>query len=290
MLRPAYGLRQVFGTFRGVRLFLSNLLVAFGIVSALLRLMGALLPAQFNEPRTTTTLTLVVCVVWGLVRTYPRARIRHEFKHPTIAVTIGIGDLFEQEAHIVVGFSDTFDTETTGDRVISGTSVQGQLLERYYDGDRARLDRDLNAALAHIKPLCSETRSSKRKGKLARYPIGTVAVVGEPSRLTFGLAYSRMGNDLVARSSVDDLWLSLNRLWDAVYERGQQRCVAMPVTGSGLARIDSLDRGSLIRMILLSFMARSREVLVARELRIVIWPPDLKTIDMLELVAFVRSL
>ncbi|HXM58719.1 MAG TPA: macro domain-containing protein [Candidatus Dormibacteraeota bacterium] len=217
-------------------------------------------------------------------------RIQHEYKRPQMAVTIEVGSLFEQDAHVVVGFSDTFDTSTANDRVISSGSVQGQLLEKRYAGNQARLDRELAAALGHVTPPESETRQGKRHGKLHRYPIGTVAVIGQPGRLVFAVAYSRMGNDLVARSSVHDLWLSLDRLWEAIYQHGQRGPVAMPVLGSGLARIDFLDRGSLVKMILLSFVARSRQSLVARELRIVVWPPDLEKIDMLELAAFVRTL
>jgi hypothetical protein len=97
-------------------------------------------------------------------------------------------------------------------------------------------------------------------------------VVGEPHRRVFAVAYSRMGNDLVAQSTVEDLWSSLSRLWDAVYLHGQRGRVAIPLLGSELARIDALDRESALRMILLSFVTRSRENLVARELTLVIWP------------------
>jgi hypothetical protein len=51
-----------------------------------------------------------------------------------------------------------------------------------------------------------------------------------------------------------------------------------------------LDRQRLLKMILLSFIARSRESPVCRELRIVIHPADLSGIDMLDAATFLRSL
>lgn len=290
MFSPRYAARQVFGTRRGARLFLANLIMAFGIASAIIQFVGQLLLSPIPSPGIVTLVSIGGCGLWAFIRAYPRDRVRCEYKQPDITIAIHVGDLFDQQSHIVVGFCDTFDTSTADDRVISSKSVQGQLLDRRYAGRSGRLDRELNVALSDVTPTALETRQNKPKGKLIRYPIGTVAVLGQTDRLVFALAYSRMGNDLVAQSSIDDLWASLNRLWDAVHEHGQRSCVAIPVVGAGLARIDCLDRGSLIRLILLSFMARSRRSVICRELRIVVRPSGVQKIDLLELEAFVKSL
>ncbi|MFE0510803.1 macro domain-containing protein [Streptomyces sp. NPDC058964] len=64
----------------------------------------------------------------------------------------------------------------------------------------------------------------------------------------------------------------------------------MPLVGSGLSRIDHLDRDSLLRLILMSFVARSGEGAVCRELRLVVRPADLERIGMREVAAFLRRL
>jgi len=64
----------------------------------------------------------------------------------------------------------------------------------------------------------------------------------------------------------------------------------MPIIGSELARINCLDRESLLRMILLSFAARSREDPVCRKLVVVVHPKDYDRINMLEIEAFLRTL
>ena len=169
-------------------------------------------------------------------------------------------------------------------------SVQGQLLQRVYGWDATALDREISAALHARQPTLMERRSTKPVGKLKRYPIGTVAVLGTKSRLLFAVAYSAMGSDGTAGSSADLLWQGLNGLWDAVYHHAERGPVAMPLIGSGLARVDALDREALIRLILISYLAASRSRVVSRELRIVIRPAEARAVNLREVRAYLRSL
>jgi hypothetical protein len=280
----------MFGTSRGIRLLLTHTLTAFGLTSAIVQVLAIIFPGLGRMAVPIITATLLICAAWGVSQAYPRSHISRTFAHPKITITVLIGDLFNEEAHIVVGFSDTFDTSITNSRVISSESVQGQLVDRRYGRDDVALDRELRIALGRVTPVATESRRAKPHGKLRRYPIGTVAVIGNPKRLVFAVAYSTMGNDLIARSTMDNLWRSLNSLWDALYAHAERESVAMPLVGSGLSRIDVLDRGNLVRIIVLSFLARSRQVVVCRELRIVIWPRDVEELDLLEIAAFLRTL
>lgn len=216
--------------------------------------------------------------------------IHHQLSSPDVALSIVAGNLFEQDTHIAVGFSDTFDTSILDDRIIHSSSVQGQLLRRVYHDDQKQLDEELEAALADVSPAHVESRHDKPYGKLVRYPLGTVAVLGEPRRLIFAVAYGGMGNDLVVRAPVEDLWPCFTKLWEAVYRRGQRGPLSVPLMGSGLARIDSLDRGNLLRLILLSFVAYSRLRLICHELRIVISPVDVHRVDLAGIRDFLETL
>jgi hypothetical protein len=286
-----HGILLIFGTARGLRLFLTNLLAAFGLASAAIQFVGQLFPLAIRYPGAVTLATFSLCLVWGLLRARPHDRIQRQFKQPEITVRVEIGDLFDQrDTHIVVGFSDTFDTSIAGNRVINEHSMQGQLLQRRYGGNQRQIDQELRVALSKTTPVSVESRRQKPFGKLARHRVGTVAVIGSPHRRIFAVAYSRMGNDLIARSSVDDLWVSLSALWDAVFAHAQHGKIAIPLIGSGLARVDLLERQNLLRMILLSFLARSRRAVVCRELRVMVRPGDRDKVDMLEAEAFLRSL
>ncbi|MEU8321171.1 macro domain-containing protein [Nonomuraea sp. NPDC048881] len=266
------------------------MLIAFGLISAVVQFVGQVFGLRFAQPGLLTAVSLGLCVVWGLVRAYPRSSIERQFTHPNLTVVIKIGDLLEEKADLVVGFSDTFDTDIEDDVVINRSSLQGQLLTRIYGGDRSRLDEDLRKALAAVAPANVETRSAKPKGKLKRYPIGTVALIGPPNQRIYCVAYSRMGNELTAHSSMNDLWVSLDHLWEAIAARGQLSRVAIPIMGAELARIYALDRENLLKVSILSFMARSRLQAVSRELVVVIRPQDAEKVDLLEMRAFLAAL
>ncbi|MBY8850292.1 DUF6430 domain-containing protein, partial [Saccharothrix sp. MB29] len=98
--------------------------------------------------------------------------------------------------------------------------------------DTAVLDRALDTSLARTTP---RTDPGKSQGKSGRYPIGTVAVLDAGMHRAFCLAYAAMGNDLVARATVDDIWRSLSSLWETVYIHARLEPVSMAIIGSELA-------------------------------------------------------
>ncbi|MEV7340671.1 macro domain-containing protein [Streptomyces sp. NPDC093544] len=192
------------------------------------------------------------------------------------------GDLFEQaDCNLVVGFTDTFDTETDQDIVISRDSVQSQLVDRLFAGQRRLLDEKLRTGLRTVRPVATESARAKPRGRRVRYPVGTTIVVPVDGRRVFATAYSRIGNDLVARSGDADLRLSLDNLWGAVAVHGLFKPVAIPLIGSGLARVTDLDRGQLLALIVDSFIdACRRYPALTPELRVVVRPEDLASTDL----------
>jgi hypothetical protein len=233
--------------------------------------------------------TAGVSLLLGLILSFPRSTVSQSYARPEMRITVKRADLFDQKGQLVVGFTDTFDTDITDDRVISSKSVQGQLQHRVFNGDAESLDRLLADALKAI-PSERILKKEKMYGKLRRYPIGTTAVIVHGGRRVYCVAYTRMGNDLVAKSSMDVMWQSLGSLWDEVYRHGQRDTVVVPIIGSELARIHCVDRESLIRTIMLSFVARSREQLLCKELVVVVHPSDAAKVNMLEIAAFMRTL
>lgn len=263
---------------------------AFGLLSAVVQFAGQVFSIRFTYPAVLTGAAVLACLAWGVARAMPEYDLARDFRYPDVRVRIRVGDLFDEADHIVVGFTDTFDTDTSDDLVISRSSVQGQLLDRVYRNDRDKLDQSLATALSATMPASVEAAADKPVGKRQRYATGTVATLRDSNRMIFCCAYSRMGNDLVARSSTDLLWASLSSLWEAVAEQGRRRPVAMPLVGSALARVDSATREHLLRLILLSFVCASNARVVTSELTLVIHPNDVAKIDMVEAEAFLRSL
>lgn len=232
----------------------------------------------------------------GLLRTRLRGRwddelLRIALPDRAIEVVVVCGDLFEQEdANLVAGFTDTFDTEIDQDVVISRSSIQGQLVERLFGGRGELLDAELERALRSVPVVERERSRDKPRGRRLRYPIGTTVAVPHGRRQVFATAYSRLGNDMVARSRPEYLGLALERLWESVALHGRYRPVAVPMLGSGLARIVDLDRGRLAKLIVESFVrACLGGTPVASELRIVVHPDDLRRTDLLELERFLQE-
>ena len=215
--------------------------------------------------------------------------LRHDLPNLHTSLTIVRGDLFDQDdANLVVGFSDTFDIATGEDVIISRSSIQGQLVERLFDGEAKTLDRELKRVLRTVAPTAVEPVQDKPRGKRVRYPIGTVVPIPHGGRRIFATAYSRLGNDLVARSDPTILRFSLDRLWASIDRYGMLKPVAIPLVGSGLARVVQLDREQLVATIIESFIeACDRLSTVTPELRVVLQPQGLERTD---LVAIERQL
>lgn len=215
--------------------------------------------------------------------------VREEFTDPDVVVIVQAGDLFAQDdANIVVGFTDTFDTDTDRNIVIAAESAQGMLLERLYGGDRQRLDRELRSALSRVPRNSVERKADKPRGKLTRYPLGTVVSLPYGNRCVFAVAYSRMSNDLVAQSSVPELRASLENLWAAVHRRGLLKPVAMPLAGSSLSRIHT-SHDELLQLIVGSFLERSRQQYICPELRIVVQQPVFDKLRVAEVLKAARE-
>ena len=286
-------LRIIFLTRRGLKKLTLNAFAFFGVLSAVVQFVSVAYSGSIliDHPVSFIVSCSVASILYGIFRTIPRSKICHTYSDIDITLNVVVGNILQKSGQIVVGFTDTFDTDITDSEVINKDSLQGKLLTEKFGGDQRALDRKLEQALRTKTIETLETRANKPKGKLQRYPIGTAVYVKSSAKDgVYALAISKMGNNLVAESSVHYLWESLGQLWECVYEKGQRKPASMPLLGTGLARINALDRESLLRMIILSFLARSREKLVCNELTVFIHPKDRHYINMLELEAFIKTI
>lgn len=245
-----------------------------------------------EQPEDAGTAKLLATVRGQLRRGLSGTILRQELSALHTAVSVVVGDLFDQDgANLVVGFSDTFDVATDRDMVISRESVQGQLVARVFGANPRTLDRELKRALRNVQPLSVENAHDKQVGKRVRYPVGTVAPVAVEGRRIFATAYSHLGNDLVARGTASGLRLTLDHLWASAARHGLDKPLAMPLVGSGLARIVEAERSELIVLIAQSYVRASRlhQPRVAPELRIVLRTADLERTDLAALEAYLAQ-
>lgn len=269
-------------------LFAQSVLTGLGLIAGIIGLASGLFPDVAKALGWPILIgALGAALIYGAWQAWPRTSFSREFEVPRTKISVVVGDLFEQDGHLVIGMTDTFDTEPP---MIAPISVQAQFLEREYGGDVARLDADLAAALSASTIAIRETRHAKPLGKLARYPIGTVAVLGNSRRKYYGLVYSRMTNNSVAESSVSHLWNSLMALWPVVRSTGDLGTVSIAAIGMGLARLSGqISQADVIRLIIISFLTSSRERVVASHLRIVLAPRSAEKVDLQRLADYLAA-
>jgi hypothetical protein len=260
---------------------IKKFLTVFGGITVILKPANTYFPQFVPNSFEGIIFQLVIALFVALIWAFPKGSFSIQlFSTNNSAVTIKVGDLFDGKGHLVIGINDVFDTEIG--EIIKQNSVQGQFLTNIYQGNNERLDKDIDDKITEKNILPISADLSKYKGKNKRYPIGTTIALGNGTQRYFLCAYSTMGSDLKAKSSINELWLSLNNIWKEVRLKGQGTKVSMPIVGSELARI-SADRNILIKLIIMSFVLHSKEEFICNELDIVIHKNDLKYINLVDI-------
>lgn len=266
--------------------YLTRTLALLGTVTALVKGVVALLPTYVDlfSGGAIFVIALLLCALIGLGLSWPRP-IECDYEAPQTTIKIIKGDVFDQSHNLVIGITNSFDTETPN--IIERKSLLGQAIDRLYGGDFKRLDADLTAALVG-KPIIGEI---EKPGKQHLYELGTVvAVPNGPSKVFFS-AYAEMSVNNSASTHIEILTKSLYSLWDEFIAQGNCQPLAITPWGGGPSRISSvLPAQDSIRLIILSFMFASRKQKVSDELTVVVPEAIFKKLDRLELLAFLSSL
>lgn len=268
------------------RQFFGSAFSAIGLAAVLLGLYDVLFPGTvYKSGRPAVVFILVGAALYGILRAWPRV-VRASYLSPITTITILPGDLLTNDAHLVIGMTDTFDT-TPG--VIAESSLQAKFLDRLLGGDAARFDRGIEQSLTNEGVV--KTGTVAKPGKTNRYPLGTVATLEDGRRRFFCVAYSEMNETNEARASVDGVVESLSALWTAVCRHANGEPVAMPVIGMGQSRLSqALSPSDAIRLQVLSFWLASREERRCEELRIVVLPDVYDALDRGSLQDFLNGL
>lgn len=264
----------------------TNTLASGGAIGAFISLTAAFFPAYItSNVAWLIPLTCLIAIVFGVLKSWPRP-IEQSYNLPNVKISIIKGDILQQsDDHLVIGMSTTFDTKVPN--IIASTSLQAQFLNKQYNNDIDRLNQDLDAALSGVSPAGRINKS----GKKIVYPMGTVAVLDGQNKHYFCVAYTSMNTHNVASSGIGDVWVGLESLWEAVSAHANGESVAITAIGGGQSRLTQvLPLQDSVRLIILSYMFRSRKGKVCDELKIVLRPQEYNKLDRLELQSFLKSL
>ena len=202
-----------------------------------------------------------------------------------VKIRLVVGDLFEQKASAVVGFTTTFDTRTPD--IIASNSAQGDMLQKVFGGDVDRLDAAIGTALHGKKPTQEKVN---KVGKQVRYPIGTVAALQTTDgHYMYCTAYTTMDSNNNAHGDICSVLVGLDSAWEAADKLGNKAAICVPLLGQGQSRIPELTAEVAVRLTVFSFLLRSARGTFSKELRIVIQPSDRHKINFPEFQAFLES-
>lgn len=231
-------------------------------------------------------LYILISIALAIILNWPRHNLSRRFDHNDLTISITKGDVLSAESNIVIGFSDTFDTEIGS--IIRQTSLQGQFQANIYRGNVAQLDDDLSSLLKSELHLAIHD-PEKKSGKKLRFPIGTTVVLDKGKRY-FLLVYTHMNNDLACDPTpASDIVSALFSLWDRVRIYGQNEPLSMPIIASDLAR-SGISRTTLIKLIALSFFVAHTNKPVTKQLNIYVHPADIEHVDFNAIKDFINNM
>lgn len=268
---------------RDVARFGQRVISALGIAAIPIGVLAPLAPHWWEGKWWLVICVLLLASGWailGLIRKKPQ----HEYVNGA-TIRLVVGDLFDQNASAVVGFTTTFDTSVPS--IIAPTSVQAALLKTVYGGSQARLDTDLTTALGRLSP----SGTISKPGKTDRYPLGSVATLDlADGRHMYCAAYTEMNVHNNASGTIRSVLDGLDNSWDEADRVGNGTPICVPLIGQGQSRIPELTPEIAVRLIAFSFLLRTERGRFASELRIVLHPSDKHKVNFPEFQAFLRSL
>ena len=221
-----------------------------------------------------------VSLVVAIFSTIPPINFLETIQGKDISIRIVVGNIFNQRGDVVVPSNSTFDT-IRKDEFISPNSIQGQLAEREYDKVEY-LDQEIEKQLQNITPTKTLNRSdSKNK----QYEIGTIIKLSHRSEFkSYWMALANVNEHGKPDGKFENLQICLESLWRYIVEKGHMTRLIMPVLGSGKTGINE-NRFTILKEIIFSFVALSKELKITEELMICIHPSDItnERINMYEL-------
>ena len=204
------------------------------------------------------------------------------FKIPTTDTSINLqyGDLFEQNANILIGVNEYFDGELG--QPVSKSSLHGQLISRNYGGNAGQFRAAVDPQLAAGGFQAVATRTAH---PCEAYPIGTTIKVQNGQHSVFLMAMARTNTTTFkATSDVPTLWVALCGGLAEVHAHGNGAPLAMPLFGNGQAGIN-LKPQHLLRLLTLSLIdfGRNSNTKLPKQVHVILHDQCFEELDIREI-------
>ncbi len=223
--------------------------------------------------------------VVSIISTLPPLSVVERVQGKDISIRLIIGNIFNQGGDVVISSNSTFDTTFEND-FISPNSIQGQLYKREYDKFE-HIDREIEEKLEAVTPVQKHNRKSSKN---EQYEIGTIIKLTHRSGFkTYWMALADVNEHGKPDGKFENLQICLESLWRYIGEKGHMDRLIMPVLGSGRTGIN-VNRITILKEIIFSFVAMTKERKITEELVICIHPSDISNdnLDIYELIDYLK--
>lgn len=273
------------------RVFAEKLLAVFGglwLIAEIVAFSGSQLHVPVQLPWWLFLLSGLIVTLY-LMR--PRSSYCHKLCGRDVEIELRVADVidvvssFDVGGALVVPINTMFDS-SLGGVVAKAASVQGRVINHYYDGDPDKLAEAIQEKLPQ-KVSSGETIDTETD----KFPIGTVVETEKGGRKFLFLANTHINTGGRACGSLEDLKKALDSLWQHIAERGSKTEVSIPVLGTGYGRLTP-KREAVVRLIVRSFVKSCSQKSYCTKLVLVLYPRDVKKheVNLSELDAFLGSL
>ena len=250
-----------------LRIVASELLRVFGVLWLFIEATSYFISNEASQKvKEFWWLFLIVGIVISILRLIPKRRFSFVVDDRDVTVELVVGDIFKEDGPVVIGSNTSF---VTSPEIISPKSIQGLFCSKYFPS---------------IQPVNDQITS-----QIQSFPcdFGTTVTVRGSSKVGYFCAIAEVNDSGVAKSNIENLRISLGRLWSYLSDHSEKDIINIPILGSGFSRI-SVKREALVREILLSFFAAISESTFCDGIRVVIHRADAKkySIDIQELARF----
>lgn len=195
-------------------------------------------------------------------------------------VTVKAGDLFKEQGFKVIAFNEYFDTQVDG-RIISAESLNGIFINNHLPGGLDQLEQYLEKHQFEDGDL-AQFNESRRAGKKQKYEIGTVCVYED-----FILAaFTKFDDSNKAVLTMPEYLEFLIKFWDKINVVYGQKCVSVPVFGSGITRIKehkNIGEEDLLKIMLWTFRISEMRFKYPAKLTIVVHESKIDKVNLLDL-------
>ena len=204
---------------------------------------------------------------------------------PDVSITLKVCDALKNEGAVIIPTNTTFDT-LMDDDFISKKSLQGQYQVKYYNNNLSSLDNAIAEGLIGKKYV---QLNDGRKTKEKRYPIGTVCRVSGSQKRAYFLADSDINkNGIPVNVDMGGITSALVNLWSVLSEIGNKETYSIPLLGTGRAGVRDASRDDIIKDIIHTFLAATKDYKITENLIICIHPSDYRKIHWDDLCEYLK--